>query len=295
MRTRHLKPTGFTLLELLVVIAIISLLAAILFPVFNRVRETARRATCQSNLRQIGLAITQYTQDYDEHYPIGQIVTSGSAADRACVKDAAFEYVPRVNSLQVGTTMSTNYDLTWMSVIYQYTSSDQIYKCPSGPTSIEGSDWDSNSRKFLGWGYAHNPMVLQQSYWRMADGGHVYDAPTIDAACNLINSDWSYRSMIASHFTKPANVAMLCDRGQQPREALPCLFSSQTGVCSNASGWASGRDNVTPANDADGSGYNPSLRHFHGSNFLYVDGHVKFLTYEQYYPNRTVILSDGIT
>ena len=60
---------GFTLIELLVVIAIIAILAAILFPVFARARENARRASCQSNLKQIGLGILQYTQDYDEKFP----------------------------------------------------------------------------------------------------------------------------------------------------------------------------------------------------------------------------------
>ncbi|NDK17082.1 MAG: prepilin-type N-terminal cleavage/methylation domain-containing protein, partial [Armatimonadetes bacterium] len=57
-------PPGFTLIELLIVIAIIAILAAMLFPVFARARETARKATCASNLRQIGMALELYVQDY---------------------------------------------------------------------------------------------------------------------------------------------------------------------------------------------------------------------------------------
>jgi prepilin-type N-terminal cleavage/methylation domain-containing protein len=64
---------GFTLIELLVVIAIIGILAAILFPVFARARENARRTSCISNVKQLGLAAVQYVQDYDSKYPPRQV------------------------------------------------------------------------------------------------------------------------------------------------------------------------------------------------------------------------------
>src|SRR5262245_54771867 len=67
---RQVKQRAFTLIELLVVIAIIALLAAILFPVFSRARDNARRASCQSNLKQIGIGMMQYAQDYDDRLPL---------------------------------------------------------------------------------------------------------------------------------------------------------------------------------------------------------------------------------
>lgn len=74
-------PSAFTLIELLVVIAIIAILAAILFPVFGRARENARRSSCQSNLKQIMLAEMQYTQDNDERFATTHINVSGSSAN----------------------------------------------------------------------------------------------------------------------------------------------------------------------------------------------------------------------
>lgn len=97
--------SGFTLIELLVVIAIIALLAAILFPVFGRARENARRSSCQSNLKQIGLGVLQYKQDYDEKYPIVYWSTTTS------------KWVPSVGYLNTAS--------------YPYVKSGQLYRCPS--------------------------------------------------------------------------------------------------------------------------------------------------------------------
>lgn len=104
------KNKGFTLIELLVVIAIIAILAAILFPVFARARENARRSSCQSNLKQIGLAIFQYSQDYDEKFP-----TLYTCFDAAC---------------------SPNYDY-WGTLVQPYLKSNQILVCPSDTVTFE--------------------------------------------------------------------------------------------------------------------------------------------------------------
>ncbi|MGI4787329.1 MAG: DUF1559 domain-containing protein [Janthinobacterium lividum] len=79
MKTSLRQLRGFTLIELLVVIAIIAILAAILFPVFQKVRENARRSSCQSNLKQILLGTIQYTQDSDEQTIPGWRSLNGTA------------------------------------------------------------------------------------------------------------------------------------------------------------------------------------------------------------------------
>lgn len=128
LQPRAKRPAkAFTLIELLVVIAIIAILAAILFPVFGRARENARRSSCQSNLKQIGIGALQYSQDYDEKFMMED--------------DGVYSY---------------------KQTIQPYLKSAQIWACPSNPENKDidfAADPAANIPAIVG-SYSSNPRVI---------------------------------------------------------------------------------------------------------------------------------------
>ena len=129
---------GFTLIELLVVIAIIAILAAILFPVFARARDNARRVSCMSNLKQIGLGFMQYAQDYDERYPL-PMWESASTYTSTVASGSGHTFIMQ-DPVDSGTPAG-RYEFSpgsgfghyygWMDFIFPYVKSVQIFTCPS--------------------------------------------------------------------------------------------------------------------------------------------------------------------
>jgi prepilin-type N-terminal cleavage/methylation domain-containing protein/prepilin-type processing-associated H-X9-DG protein len=119
---------GFTLIELLVVIAIIAILAAILFPVFAKAREKARQASCQSNLKQVMLAVLQYCQDYDERGPTGgsQNRTNASGAFDACGGSNCG--IPTYWPTAAGYRRNSQ---SFAEQTYPYVKNQQIFYCPN--------------------------------------------------------------------------------------------------------------------------------------------------------------------
>ncbi len=114
------KRKGFTLIELLVVIAIIAILAAILFPVFSKAREKARQTSCLSNHKQVGLAFSMYTSDYDECLPYAHYCPN---------YDGGWGWTPLNVPLPDGNTTCGGY--LWPLALYAYIQNEQIFTCPS--------------------------------------------------------------------------------------------------------------------------------------------------------------------
>lgn len=161
--TRHFR-RAFTLIELLVVIAIIAILASILFPVFARARENARRASCQSNLKQIGLGILQYSQDYDELMVPSRVHSPNAAGDGS--------------------------GFAWPNLLQPYIKSTQLFQCPSDTfTDVMGGPgllWqDGVAQPF------HSSYLYNRDISGKAQAALQYVATTVMAADGAATPDAS--------------------------------------------------------------------------------------------------------
>ncbi len=123
------RKSGFTLIELLVVIAIIAILAAILFPVFAKAREAARKSTCASNLKELAIALNAYWTDYDSMLPSSGVNTqdtrtifcTGTTADTPIAGGSGCPPSPSLPRL------------TWAAFLYDHMKNSNIVYCPSDP------------------------------------------------------------------------------------------------------------------------------------------------------------------
>lgn len=247
--------TGFTLIELLVVIAIIAILAAILFPVFAQAREKARAITCISNLKQIGMGVMMYVQDYDEKYPMSQSWHNG---------------------VQVA----------WQGLVNPYIKADKTYRAADGQTQAWGDgplfrcpSFPDNQSAMYG---PHIDLFTDE--WQ--DGVVSSGKPTVPMAALDAPAD---KIMIAEKGRNQGSWGWLY-YGTWQWDWADGLGKDANGRINEANDNSNiaigkydpnkGDCDGSPSADAvyGGCGMLPRYRHNKTSNFVFADGHAKAMT-----------------
>ena len=252
---------AFTLIELLVVIAIIAILAAILFPVFARARENARRSSCQSNLKQIGLGVEQYKQDYDSTYPMAYFYINGASSG------GGYNH--------------------WSGSIQPYMKSQQIFVCPShtagGFPPTNGSTFDGSGidNQVPRLSYISNELLMPRKKFATIPLNVVNDAAVDDTSQTILVAEMA--NSLNQLAGASASGGAAANKSHRPTAGV------SEGSTSGEYDAEDGTSTIyaTPVNVALDAINNPAVgkphimystadRHFDGSNYLFADGHVKF-------------------
>ncbi|MDR3707700.1 MAG: DUF1559 domain-containing protein [Capsulimonadaceae bacterium] len=241
---------GFTLIELLVVIAIISILAAILFPVFASARDKARGTACLNNEKQIGLAMIQYVQDYDETFPCGLTT--------------------------LGVNLGGGY---WTNLIYPYLKSVNAFDCPSDPNNTTGTP------TLYPMSYAFNQNMLECA--RVSVHGAGTAGPASPRSVQMSECTSPSRTVaILEYFgdhNDPSKLPPLAS-GADPvcngfNGGVNCgaTGTNLTGFAEGAGGFTGGSGNQQWRSGRILTSF-PNGVHNQGANFVMADGHAKWFT-----------------
>jgi prepilin-type N-terminal cleavage/methylation domain-containing protein/prepilin-type processing-associated H-X9-DG protein len=239
------KDRAFTLIELLVVIAIIAILAAILFPVFAQAREQARKTSCLSNSKQLGLAVMMYVQDYDETYPWGA-------------------FGPDLDHVDA-----------WPDLVFPYVKNDPVYNCPSASPAANAGAW---------WEVGNDPDALQNGKLRAWTANSAVmacyqvdfgDYNGYNTQIRTLAAVERPASIIALHEAYPAGVVHRIGA-----DGLPT--GNKTGNLSFFWAWAFSNEGFACVTSGQDNPDATSMeRHMKGGNFAFADGHSKYMKREQ--------------
>lgn len=239
---------AFTLIELLVVIAIIAILAAILFPVFARARENARRTSCLSNLKQIGVGLVEYEQDYDGYMPGSQ------------------QNVP-------GGTVS------WPTIMQAYIKNEQVFVCPSGEKSLTSAAVVTPATSYCG---VTDSNTVPNTYNQDGDGstfgfGLVHK---LSYGRNLIPTNkWTTAGFTGgdkSGFVTTGTTLSVNDADVAEPATTIHIFDAWTTQCYQGNSIRGITEEIRTDHYPNSTASKVARRHFDGFNALFGDGHAKF-------------------
>ena len=256
----HQSRRGFTLIELLVVIAIIAILAAILFPVFQKVRENARRASCTSNMNQLGLAETQYAQDADEQYSGAfKVVNGGTNGGR----------------------------MHWGEIIYPFTRSYGVYLCPDQSSHMQNDNMNGNNAAKNPDGTLINrdicPAYTPATPDAQPCGGDYSmnciitsdEGPSVDHIGVTTTNDADGVNLAS--ISSPAETIYMTDARSQDNNWAGTFEDVPKGTY-YGDNWTTGAGNSSCNWGCSPPDHNNfDKRHNGGANVLWYDGHVKWL------------------
>jgi prepilin-type N-terminal cleavage/methylation domain-containing protein/prepilin-type processing-associated H-X9-DG protein len=288
MRTRK---SGFTLIELLVVIAIIAILAAILFPVFAQAREKARQTSCLSNMKQIGLGMYMYCEDYDE-------TMASVFAEEVCPNNNGN---PNIVCNSQGGLAPVPFD----AQVAPYIKNDQVWACPSDASP---DSWSDASAPVFDGNYVGKH--IRRSY------GYVGNVFTAEYTTNNPGSPDPNTGMSAwangyslAKFDQPADTLSIVeswgidDAGMSDTFYLNSPWGSMFTNCDN---WKIAGRNQPPQGPSDDfpvcdtsswpdfndPNKHPEKGHMNQANYVFADSHVKTLRYGQVRQNDWWLYKD---
>lgn len=264
---RGVPQRGFTLIELLVVIAIIAILAAILFPVFAQAREQARKTSCLSNIKELALGATMYTQDYDE-----TLVPPFDAASPGLLRDDGSKY----RCYQ-----------PWTSLVQSYIKNKDINVCPDGRDN--GFITSTNStRKLLygayGWNYGYLSTYSGSDAAGCTDQWNGLSLAAINRPAGTV----MMADSVGADYANAAKTTVWTPVGTTIDPPINCYqFGKSTTHCDSYSGgWTGTAGDYTQFYDYpgyggasfrhSGSGYQSGVLPIGGANVAFCDGHAKF-------------------
>jgi prepilin-type N-terminal cleavage/methylation domain-containing protein/prepilin-type processing-associated H-X9-DG protein len=239
LERRTLEKSGFTLIELLVVIAIITILASILFPVFARARENARRSSCSSNLKQLGIGVSMYAQDYDEFLP------PHAYSDATTPNESRYNIPADDEAVVLGVdTAGPSPFLFWMNLVYPYVKSEAMLRCPT--MSAKHNNYKGN--------YGANNLVIRSNAGKTMPQSMIQNA----SLTYMLFDSGSYSLAPANVLVANANFNYLPGVGAlgvAPFVGSPANKSTLPSLVQDLK----------------------IGRHFGGVNVTFADGHVKWL------------------